>query len=572
MPLLAVLAHEASANKALDAAQALRQGKDGQAVEALSAALADATLGNERRAMLYSDRGAARVRLQQFKLALDDFNQAARLYPEYPAVYVNRGNLLLVLGQPQEALRDFDRALLLAPDIAAVHANRGAAQLRAGGVAAALADYNRAVELGPGDPVILSGRGRALIAAGRPHAAIRDFSRATELNSTYGQAYRNRAEARMLVGQFEEAASDLSRALAFDNTRVDDYLNRGEAYLAAGDAGRAITDFTTVTELRPASADGYVGRSFGHALTGAFDDALDDLTKALDVDTKSVAAFAARGYVYIKMQQPALAERDLDRLQKLQPNAADTLWLQGEIEEAYGRGDTAIIAYRKAAAVAPRHRMTQVALKRLGFAQGTEAQEVAGAGLDGWRVLTQGNEYWARNAQFPKLSVLLEMSGAGQPKITGWERKKPPHSGFGTLHYAAGTIGTDAKGAMQENAAIVDVVQANVLGIVVAKLGPQEATFSWGDGILDVAAADGGKERFKLVTRLPEDRDMAAVAAPRRALAPSDGPMAKKSSTGMPTWSPWANSGPSGSGYNPPQREAKPKQKPKTFFDMLFGN
>lgn len=556
------------ANTPLDAARALREGKDEQAAEVLTTALGDATLGNERRAILHTDRGAARMRLQQFKLALDDLNRAAQLYPEYPAVYVNRGNLLLVLGQPQEAIRDFDRALLLAPDAAAVYANRAAAFLRADRGDLALQDYNKAVELNPRDPVVLSGRGRALLAAGRPHASIRDFTRATDINASFGQAYRNRAEARMMVGQFEEATSDLSRALAFDSTRVDDYANRGNAYLAAGKADAAIKDFAKVIELRPRSADGFVGRSLGQALIGLFDDALDDLTKALDLDPKSLSSYAARGFVYIKMQQPSLAERDLERLQKLDPNAADTLWLQGEIEEAYGRGDTALIAYQKSAMAAPKHLMVQQALKRIGFADATAAQEVNGAGLDGWRVLQQGKEYWAQNSQFAKVRVLLEMSGAGQPKITGWERKKPPFSGFGTLRYNAGSIMVENRGTMQENAAIVDVVQGTVLGIVTARIGAQAATFEWSDGTLTVASADGGSEKFKLTSQTQEDRDVAATV-PRKPVA-SDGGGGKKYSGGQPSWSPWAQTGPSGGGGG--QREARQKQKPKTIFDLLFGN
>ena len=122
----------AASAKALEASQALRRGDDPQAIADLTTALADQSLPNETRAIYLNDRGAARVRQQQFRPAIEDFNRAAQLYPEYAAIYVNRGNLLLALGQPQEAVKDFERAIVLAPNLAAAYTNRAAAHLRMG--------------------------------------------------------------------------------------------------------------------------------------------------------------------------------------------------------------------------------------------------------------------------------------------------------------------------------------------------------------------------------------------------------------------------------------------------------
>ena len=105
-----------------EAAAALVRGNVDQALAIYAEVLEDKSLPNDRRATILNDRGVAYSRRQQQKEAIDDFNRAIQLYPEYAAVYNNRGNVLLGLGAVREAVKDFDRALLLAPGYAAATA------------------------------------------------------------------------------------------------------------------------------------------------------------------------------------------------------------------------------------------------------------------------------------------------------------------------------------------------------------------------------------------------------------------------------------------------------------------
>ena len=95
---LALAMAPASAQEAAsvrDAGAALARGNFDQAVALYSQALQDKTLPNDRRAILLSDRGVAYARLQNPREAIEDFNRAIQLFPEYAAIYNNRGNLLL---------------------------------------------------------------------------------------------------------------------------------------------------------------------------------------------------------------------------------------------------------------------------------------------------------------------------------------------------------------------------------------------------------------------------------------------------------------------------------------------
>ena len=146
----------AAASAKVDGPSALARGDAEAAVKAFSETLADTSLSNDRRATLLNDRAVAYGKLGQVKLAVDDFNAAAQLFPEYAAIYSNRGSLLLSLGLPKEALKDFDRAIVLAPGYAAAFNNRAGAHVKLTQYQDAVRDYTRAVELMPQSPAPLA--------------------------------------------------------------------------------------------------------------------------------------------------------------------------------------------------------------------------------------------------------------------------------------------------------------------------------------------------------------------------------------------------------------------------------
>ena len=66
-------------------------------------------------------------RLQE---ALNEYNEAILLDPEFAAAYFNRGQTYFTLGQSQRALSDYDKAISLSPDhpqLPLAHAGRALA-------------------------------------------------------------------------------------------------------------------------------------------------------------------------------------------------------------------------------------------------------------------------------------------------------------------------------------------------------------------------------------------------------------------------------------------------------------
>lgn len=539
-----------AAIKAQDAAAALVRGDAGQAVVDYTEALKDPALPNDRRATILNDRAVAYARLGQTKLAIEDFNRAAQLFPEYAAIYNNRGNLLLALGHPEEAIKDFNRAIVLAPGYAAALSNRAGAFSKLGQNDEAMRDYTAAIRLLPQAAAPLAGRGRVHLASGRPHAAIRDFSRAVNADPRFAAAYRSRAEAKLDITRSAEAIEDISRALAFDANNPELYLLRGQAYLASDNVAAALKDFTQVVTLDAASARGYAARGLANGIAQSYEEAFADLNRAIELDPRSGVAFAYRAVVYKMSGQTDVGVKDSETAEKLDPDGPEVLWAKGEIEEAQGRTEQAIADYKKAVGLQPRLKLADDGLRRLApDAFSDEDREMPGLGIEGWRVVQQAGRYYAVSDRFRRLRIPLEMAGPGEPRLLEWELKQPPLGGIATLRFAAGVVAGEQGPEPVEQVAILDLNSNAVIGIQPHREGKKVAAWTWQDDRVVVASVDGVTDEFILRT------GRVAGSDPRRYSSSESG-----------NWMPWGQL--ESSQYD---RRPRRRSKPKSIFQFLFN-
>lgn len=535
------------------------------AIANLSKALEATGLSNDRRAALLNDRAVAYMRSGQVRLAIDDYNKAAQLFPEYAAVYNNRGNLLLSLGLIREAIKDFDRAIVLAPGYAAAYNNRAAALSKNGQMADAIRDYTKAIALMPQSPAPLSGRGRAHLQLLRPHAAIRDFTRAVNTDTRFVAGYRNRAEAKLQVEHYDEAIEDLSRAAAFDGSNAEIFMVRGQAYLAIRNVASALKDFTAAIELNPKLGPAFEGRGLAHGLAEAYEEAYADLNTAIEIEPRSAVAFAYRAFVYKQNAQLDVAQKDLETAMKLGPNTPEVLWALAEFKEAEGDQPAAIGYLKKALVARPAYKDAADSLARLGGLGATAEDKVLkGAGIDLWRVVERGGRFLALNETMPRVSVPLEMLGEGKPRLISWEVKEAPFTGVGVLRFFGGDTGGKGAAEAIELAALIDIDEGRVIAIEPDKQGSKSAQWTWEPGRVVVASIDGITDEYPLRTAPATAAGPAGL--PRRYSAtPRDG--AKSAGA---KWAPWDQPLAGGQSAAKSQRSTV-KKKPKTLFDLLFN-
>jgi signal transduction histidine kinase len=95
-----------------------------------------------KRGVLYFDNG-------KYELALNDYNEAIKLKPDYAPAYNNRGNLYRKQQEYELALNDLNRAIVLRPDLAQPYLNRGHIYYEKRKYGLAAKDYEKVIDLDP---------------------------------------------------------------------------------------------------------------------------------------------------------------------------------------------------------------------------------------------------------------------------------------------------------------------------------------------------------------------------------------------------------------------------------------
>ena len=127
------------------------------------------------------------------KGALQDYNKAIELNPNFAMAYNNRGNLRKDMNDKEGALQDYNKAIELNPNDADVYNNRADFYLKMNDLDKALADVNHSIDLGGGYVSFIT-KGEIYIAMEKYSDAIELFTQALSYNEKGKESFEYRAK------------------------------------------------------------------------------------------------------------------------------------------------------------------------------------------------------------------------------------------------------------------------------------------------------------------------------------------------------------------------------------------
>ena len=236
-------------------------------------------------------RGISWIERGEQDKAIQHFNKAIELKPDFFGAYNNRGIAYGKKGEFDSAIKDLNKTIELSPNNAEAHNNRGNAYKEKREVDAAIYNYNKAIELKPDSADAYYNRGTTYLQQGEVDNAIKDLTKTIELKPDNFGAYNNRGVAHKKKDEFDNAIQDYDKAIELKPDSAEAYYNRGNAYLQQGEVDNAIKDFTTAIELNPVDTEAYCNRGEAWMHLGEWDKAKADLTVAKDKGVESIALF-----------------------------------------------------------------------------------------------------------------------------------------------------------------------------------------------------------------------------------------------------------------------------------------
>jgi tetratricopeptide (TPR) repeat protein len=250
-------------------------------------------------------------------------------------------NVQLAAGTYEAAIQAYDQALALSPDYVAAYYNRGLAYARLGALDGAIADFARVIELDAGQAQAYHQRGLVYARKRNYERAVSDYDMALSLRPDSMVLIYDRAIAFFRLSAFERAIQDYTTVLEQEPNRVDAYLNRGLAYAAIKDYPEALRNYNQAIALDPGRALSYSHRGQAYARLERYTEALADYEHALEINPRDAVVHNSRGLLYVRIEAYPQAIESYRQAMALHPdwatsyyNAACAAALSADAEQA----------------------------------------------------------------------------------------------------------------------------------------------------------------------------------------------------------------------------------------------
>ena len=251
----------------------------------------------------YTHRGHARRRLEDYDLALRDFNLAIEWALKGSNYYLghaysNRGICHDNMKNWDQAIVDLDRGIQLCPDYGNAWLERGRCHKAKGNFKQAVADLTEAIRLQPDD--LAAYRERALVYGNDMNdleRSLADHRQVLRLAPDSAGVYTDCADMLTRLGRYERALKMSNKAIRLDPKGHRHYLERGRTLHTLRRYNRAFRDLRKSIELKPTTTAWYLlARS--QVLRGDHDEAIESSTRCIALDRKFYMAYWIRGDTY----------------------------------------------------------------------------------------------------------------------------------------------------------------------------------------------------------------------------------------------------------------------------------
>ena len=213
----------------------------------------------------YNNMGVALKDKGKLDEAIEAFKKALSLNPDYVEAYTNMGNVLKDKGKIDEAIEAYNKALSLKPDYPEAYSNMGNALQVQGKLEESIEAYNKALSLKPDYTKVYINMGAALQGRGKLQEAIEAYKKALLLKPDYTEAYINIGIALHGQGKLKEALEACNKSISLNPYYAEAYNYMGVILQDQGDIATAINNFKQALKIRPEYEVARVNKLFNQA-------------------------------------------------------------------------------------------------------------------------------------------------------------------------------------------------------------------------------------------------------------------------------------------------------------------
>jgi tetratricopeptide (TPR) repeat protein len=304
-------------------------------------------------------RGNNLYYLVRYADALDCFNRATEIKPDYFRAWTNKGSTIQKVGvlegveKEATALEYFDRALAINPDDALTLVNKGLLLGELGKKEEALELYKQAINNDPNYYRAYYAQGLEFSEMNRYEESISAYAQAIEVKPDFVAAWVGKGNQLENLGRYEEALSAYDEAIRLKPDDEAAWLNKGNQLANLGRYEEALSAYDEAIRLKPDYEAAWLGKGNQLADLGRYEEALSAYEEAIRLKPDYEAAWHNKGNQLANLGRYEEALSAYEEAIRLKPDY-DYAWNgKGNQLGNLGRYEEALSAYEEAIRLKP---------------------------------------------------------------------------------------------------------------------------------------------------------------------------------------------------------------------------
>ena len=327
------------------------KGEISQALDAVQGLLKD--YPNEP--VLFNIRGACFADLGQLDVAVENYEDAIAIKPDYAKAHFNLAGCLHDLGQMEAAVKSYKKTLEIEPDYAEAYNNLGNVfqELKQGD--SAIQSYKKALKIKPDYVAAQYSLGISQQDLGQLDEAVKSYKSALKLKPDFVEAHNNLGITFFKLHQLDEAMKCYKKALVFNPDFADAFNNIGIVLLDLGQLNEAVKSYKAALKLKPDFAEAHYNLGVVFQDLERLDEAFISYKAAIVLQPDYADAHYNLGILFHNTDQLEMAIKSLEMAIIIHPENAEAHKYLGNTFQLNGQVDEAIKSYEKALSIKPDH-------------------------------------------------------------------------------------------------------------------------------------------------------------------------------------------------------------------------
>ncbi len=269
--------------------------------------------------LAHNNLGGYFYREGRVKKALEHYQRAVQIYPNYSDALDNLGVAFAAERRFDDAVENYRKSLQISPNDVDVLDNLGVALAARGQLDDAIENYRKALEISPNNVDALDNLGAALTVKGQFDEALGYYRQALAIAPNFADAQYNLGILLAKQGRITEAIEHYQKAIELNPNRAGFYNNLGNLLATRGRPAEAIRQFQKALEVEPDFANAHYNLADILFAQGQWQGAVEHYQQALKEMPDSVHAHQQLGVALQCLGEPAAAIAQYQKVLALDP-------------------------------------------------------------------------------------------------------------------------------------------------------------------------------------------------------------------------------------------------------------